>query len=47
MSDYPRLDLRRLPLPLAAEVDRLCDRFAAEWAAGRRPNVEGPKRGRS
>jgi hypothetical protein len=40
MSHDPRLDPRRLPLPLAAEVDRVCDRFAAEWAAGRLPRAE-------
>ena len=41
MSHDPPLDPRRLPLPLAAEVDRVCDRFAAEWAVARLP-VAGP-----
>jgi hypothetical protein len=40
MSDEPVLDPRRLPLPLAAEVDRVCGRLATEWAAGRRPSAE-------
>ena len=40
MSDDPPLDPRRLPLPLAAEVDRVCDRFAAAWASGHRPRAE-------
>jgi serine/threonine protein kinase len=40
MGDNPPLDLRQLPLPIAAEIDRLCDRFGAEWAVGRRPRAE-------
>ena len=40
MKDRPPLDPRQLPLELAVEVDRLCDRFGAEWAAGRRPRAE-------
>jgi hypothetical protein len=40
MRNDPPLDPRQLPLPLAAEIDRLCDRFGAEWAAGRRPKAE-------
>jgi hypothetical protein len=28
------------PLDLARQVDALCDRFEAEWRAGRRPRLE-------
>ena len=40
MKDHPPLDHHQLPLALAVELDRLCDRFGAEWAAGRRPKAE-------
>src|SRR5208283_2289632 len=40
MSDYGTLNLCRLPLPLAAEIDRISDDFAAEWRAGGRPRAE-------
>jgi tetratricopeptide (TPR) repeat protein len=40
MTNHSPLSPRELPLALAAELDRICDRFAAEWAAGRRPKAE-------
>src|SRR5262245_9455174 len=29
-----------LPLTLAGWIDRACDRYEAEWKAGRRPRIE-------
>jgi serine/threonine-protein kinase len=31
---------RSLPLTLAGRIDRACDRFEADWRAGRRPELE-------
>jgi serine/threonine protein kinase len=40
MENTAPRDIRRLPLPLAAEIDRVCVRFSADWAAGQRPRAE-------
>jgi hypothetical protein len=40
MENSAPLDIRRLPLPLAAKIDRVCDRFWADWEAGQRPRAE-------
>jgi tetratricopeptide (TPR) repeat protein/tRNA A-37 threonylcarbamoyl transferase component Bud32 len=40
MSKHPPIDPHELPLALAAELDRVCDHFAAEWMAGRPPRAE-------
>jgi WD40 repeat protein len=39
MSELPQT-LNALPLPLAHQVDKICDRFEAEWLAGQRPRIE-------
>src|SRR5262249_20329602 len=31
---------RSLPLTLAGQIDRACDRFEDDWKAGRRPRIE-------
>lgn len=33
-------DARDLPPTVAARIDEACDRFEADWAAGRRPRIE-------
>jgi serine/threonine protein kinase len=40
MENTSRVDIHRLPLPLAAKVDRVCDQFWDDWATGRRPRAE-------
>src|SRR4051812_14740900 len=49
MSTYASdsTDPPRLPLELVDRFDQLCDRFDAEWRAGRRPRIEAYLAGES
>jgi hypothetical protein len=40
MSDDPPSEPATLPLALEGAIDLECDRFEAEWTAGRRPRIE-------
>src|SRR4051794_18434505 len=40
MSDSTRRRPDRLPLEVADQIDRICDRFDAAWSAGGRPRIE-------
>ena len=39
-SDADSSDSHSLPLPLAREIDRICDAFGAELRAGKEPRIE-------
>jgi serine/threonine-protein kinase len=40
MNDQPVHEPDTLPFAVADEIDRACNRFEAEWTAGRRPLIE-------
>jgi WD40 repeat protein len=39
-DEVPAWEGESLPLTLAGSIDRACDRYEAEWKAGRRPQIE-------